>query len=50
LPVLEQGDFMRGFLAKGRCRTILQGISIKVCTNPEVALMGALSYAIKQTG
>jgi glucokinase len=50
LPVLQQGDFMRGFLAKGRCRAILQDISIKVCTNPEVALMGALSYAKKQIG
>lgn len=47
LPVLQQGEFMRGFLAKGRCRTILQKISVKVCTNPEVALLGALSYAQK---
>jgi glucokinase len=48
LPVLQQGEFMRGFLAKGRCRGIMQRISIKVCTNPEVALLGALSYAKKQ--
>ncbi len=45
LPVLRQGDFMDGFLAKGRCRPILQKISVKVCTNPEIALLGALSYA-----
>jgi glucokinase len=45
LPVLQQGGFMRGFLAKGRCRPVLQRISVKVCTNPEVALLGALSYA-----
>lgn len=45
LPVLKQGEFMRGFLAKGRCRTVMQTISVKVCTNPEVALLGALSYA-----
>ncbi|MDP1774641.1 MAG: glucokinase [Methylobacter sp.] len=45
LPVLQQGDFMRGFLAKGRCRPVMQQISVKVCTNPEVALLGALSYA-----
>lgn len=44
LPVLQQGDFMRGFLAKGRCRMMLQTLSIKVCTNPEVALLGAVSY------
>ncbi len=47
LPVLHQGDFMHGFLAKGRCRLVLQKISVKVCTNPEVALLGALSYAKK---
>ncbi len=45
LPVLQQGEFMRGFLAKGRCRPVMQQISVKVCTNPEVALLGALSYA-----
>lgn len=50
LPVLQQGEFMRGFLAKGRCRAVLQKISAKVCTNPEVALLGALSYAKKQLG
>ncbi|MGR9013965.1 MAG: glucokinase [Gammaproteobacteria bacterium] len=44
LPVLQQGDFLDGFLAKGRCRTLLQKISVKVCTNPEVALLGALNY------
>ena len=48
LPVLQQGGFMRGFLAKGRCRAVLQKISVKVCINPEVALLGALSYVKKQ--
>lgn len=47
LPVLQQGDFMQGFLAKGRCRPVMQKMSVKVCTNPEVALLGALSYAKK---
>ncbi|HEY8034691.1 MAG TPA: glucokinase [Methylobacter sp.] len=45
LPVLQQGEFIHGFLAKGRCRPVLQKISVKVCINPEVALLGALSYA-----
>lgn len=45
LPVLQQGEFMRGFLAKGRCRPMMRTISVKVSTNPEVALLGALSYA-----
>jgi glucokinase len=47
LSALQQGDFMDGFLAKGRCRPILQKISVKVCTNPEIALWGALNYAQK---
>ena len=47
LPFLKNGEFMQGFLAKGRYRSILQKISIKVCINPEVALLGALSYAKK---
>ena len=50
LPVLQQGEFMQGFLAKGRCQAVLQKISVKVCTNPEVALLGALSYAKKRIG
>lgn len=50
LPVLQQGEFMHGFLAKGRCRAVLQKLSVKVCTNPEVALLGALSYAKKRLG
>ena len=49
LPVLQQGEFMRGFLDKGRCKTLLQTLSVKVCTNPEVALLGALSYIKKHT-
>jgi glucokinase len=48
LPVLQQGEFMQGFLAKGRCRGVLQKIPVKVCINPEVALLGALNYAQKQ--
>ncbi|MGZ4994130.1 MAG: glucokinase [Methylobacter sp.] len=48
LPVLQQGEFMGRFLAKGCCRAVLQKISVKVCTNPDVALLGALNYAQKQ--
>jgi glucokinase len=48
LPMLQQDEFMSGFLAKGRCRAVLEKISVKVCTNPEVALLGALNYAKKR--
>lgn len=50
LSVLQQGEFMQGFLAKGRCRAVLQKIPVRVCTNPEIALLGALSYAKKKLG
>jgi glucokinase len=45
LPVLTAGHFMAGFLAKGRYRTMLQRLSVKVCIEPDVALIGALHYA-----
>ncbi len=45
LPSMQKGDFMRGFISKGRYQDVLQGISVKVCLNSEVALMGALTVA-----
>lgn len=48
LPVLTTGHFMDSFLAKGRCRKLLQGLSVKVCIEPEVALLGALDYALNR--
>lgn len=45
LPAMQNGDFIRGFLAKGRYKSVLQDISVKVCLNPEVALLGAVTVA-----
>ena len=45
LPVIKKGDFLRGYLAKGRNKAMLQEISIKVCLNPEAGLLGAAHYA-----
>lgn len=45
LLVLQQGHFMEGFLAKGRYRSVLQQIPVKVCLNNECALEGALAFA-----
>jgi glucokinase len=45
LPVLQRGEFLEGFLAKGRFRTTLEKFPIKVCTQPEVVLLGALHFA-----
>ena len=46
LPVIKQGVFMQGFLAKGRYGKVLEKISVKVCTNQEAALLGAAYYAM----
>lgn len=48
LPILIRGDFMQAYLAKGRYRSILQEIPVKVCTNTEVALFGAMRYGSKK--
>lgn len=45
LPVMQDGSFMQGFLAKGRYCEVLAQISVKVCTNQEAALLGAAYYA-----
>jgi glucokinase len=47
LPVLQQGAFLEGFLAKGRYRNALEKIAVNVCIHPEVGLLGALYFAKK---
>lgn len=47
LLAMRQGGFMQGFLAKGRYRQVLAQMSVRVCTNPEAALLGAAHYALK---
>lgn len=47
LPAIQQGKFMNGYLGKGRYEVLLRNISVKVCLNPEIALLGALSVAKK---
>jgi len=47
LSSMQENDFMRGFLAKGRYKGVLQNISVKVCLNSEAALVGALAFARK---
>jgi len=48
LPNMQRGDFMRGFLAKGRYKEALKSISVKVCLNPEAALIGAFTVAERE--
>jgi glucokinase len=50
LPVLKNGEFMKGFLNKGRIKVVLDNIPVKVCINPDVALLGALTFIGKMSG
>ncbi len=45
LSVLQNGDFMQGFTEKGRYRSLMQSMSVKVCLNLEAALIGAFHIA-----
>jgi len=45
LPSMKNGDFMRGFLSKGRYKEALENLSVTVCMNSEAALFGALTMA-----
>ncbi len=45
LRSMQTGDFMRGFLSKGRYREVLKSVPVKVCLNPEAGLIGALAVA-----
>jgi glucokinase len=45
LPMLQNGAFLEGFLAKGRYRNALEKIAVNVCIQPEVGLLGALYFA-----
>jgi glucokinase len=46
LPKLRQGDFLEAFIEKGRMRSLLAQIPIKVITNDRVGLIGAARYAL----
>ena len=45
LPFLDDGIFLEGFLNKGRFKSLLQGMQIKVSLNPDTALLGAAHFA-----
>jgi glucokinase len=45
LPVLQNGSFMRGFVAKGRFTELLRTIEVKVALNPRAPLLGAAHVA-----
>jgi glucokinase len=45
LPMLTNGTFVRGFLAKGRLNEILKRIEVRVALNPAAGLIGAAHVA-----
>lgn len=45
LPALKTGGFIRSFLDKGRFRSTLEQIPVRVCLNPDAALIGAAHVA-----
>jgi len=47
LPVLRQGDFMRGFCDKGRFGKMLAQVPVQVVINPKIVLEGAKQRALQ---
>jgi len=50
LPALEQGEFVRGFLDKGRYRPVMEAIEVRVVLEPRAPLLGAAHYALRLAG
>lgn len=47
---LQDGAFMRAFVAKGRMQPLLESMPVRVILNSKTALHGAARYAALQTG
>lgn len=45
LPKLTDGTFMEGFTAKGRYKSIMESIPVRVALNPLAPVLGAAAYA-----
>jgi glucokinase len=41
LPLMEEGQFMRSFLHKGRMRSLLEAVPVHLILNPQVGLIGS---------
>ena len=46
LPVLQNGSFMRGFMATGRFSDFMKRVPVRVSLNPRAALLGAAYFAL----
>jgi glucokinase len=47
LAVLQNGNFMRGFVDKGRFADLMRGIPVKVVLNAGAPLLGAAHFALR---
>lgn len=47
---LQEGTFMRAFVAKGRMQPLLESMPVRVILNPKTALLGAARYTALRTG
>ena len=45
LPFLRERAFMESFLEKGRFKELLKKVPVRVCLNPQTALLGAAHFA-----
>jgi glucokinase len=46
LPALQRGSFLQSFLNKGRLRSLMERVPLRVITNPSAALLGAARVAM----
>ncbi len=49
LSALQDGTFMKAFLAKGRYKRLLSKIPLRIVLNPHIAILGAASVAAKMS-
>lgn len=43
-PMLESGEFIKAFVAKGRFQPLLSSLSVKLALNPRTPLLGAMYF------
>jgi glucokinase len=48
LPKMKEGAFMDSFLSKGRMKTLLQEIPVKIVLNDDSGLIGAARFTLVQ--
>ena len=46
LPAMQEGTFLQAFKAKGRFKSLLDTVSVKISLNPRTPLLGAIHYFI----